>query len=302
MQPTEESHQENILEISAVEVEYSNASNQKGTITPSNSSDEDEDGNTKPKNDYKDYERDPFFAFVPQLARWGCGLLANEGRIVQKGVLSAPGFTKDFLADTYRYYRENPRILYKEIVSGFTVAIMQVPESIAFSFVAGVPPLSGLQATWWMAFITGILGGKPGMISGAAGALAVVVTKLTASDGVLSYLTVEERLNVLYMTMFVCGLFQIGFAVFRLAKLVRLIPETGMIGFMNGECYDRLCPGSHPLVRPSRGAVIPSAVVVCGFCNRSVFLPFHSVLFHSNSIVFLSTQRISEWTTNRSIY
>ncbi|VEU42683.1 unnamed protein product [Pseudo-nitzschia multistriata] len=234
MQPTEESHQENILEISAVEVEYSNASNQKGTITPSNSSDEDEDGNTKPKNDYKDYERDPFFAFVPQLARWGCGLLANEGRIVQKGVLSAPGFTKDFLADTYRYYRENPRILYKEIVSGFTVAIMQVPESIAFSFVAGVPPLSGLQATWWMAFITGILGGKPGMISGAAGALAVVVTKLTASDGVLSYLTVEERLNVLYMTMFVCGLFQIGFAVFRLAKLVRLIPETGMIGFMNG--------------------------------------------------------------------
>jgi SulP family sulfate permease len=112
---------------------------------------------------------------------------------------------------------------------------MQVPESIAFSFVAGVPPLSGLQATWWMAFITGILGGKPGMISGAAGALAVVVTRLTASDGVLSYLTVDERLNVLYYTMFICGIFQIGFSVFRLAKLVRLIPETGMIGFMNGE-------------------------------------------------------------------
>mmetsp|Transcript_12812 Transcript_12812/g.19151 ORF Transcript_12812/g.19151 Transcript_12812/m.19151 type:complete len:585 (+) Transcript_12812:49-1803(+) len=111
---------------------------------------------------------------------------------------------------------------------------MQVPESIAFSFVAGVPPLSGLQATWWMAFITGIFGGKPGMISGAAGALAVVVTRLTASDGVLSYLSVDERLNVLYMTMFVCGIFQIGFAMFRLAKLVRLIPETGMIGFMNG--------------------------------------------------------------------
>ena len=73
------------------------------------------------------------------------------------------------------------------------------------------------------------------MISGAAGALAVVVTRLTASDGVLSYLSVDERLNVLYMTMFVCGIFQIGFAMFRLAKLVRLIPETGMIGFMNGE-------------------------------------------------------------------
>lgn len=179
-------------------------------------------------------KRDPFFAFIPQIAKWGFGVLAGEAKIVQKGVTSAPSFTKEFLSDTVSFYRENPNILFKEVISGFTVAIMQVPESIAFSFVAGVPPLSGLQATWWMAFITGILGGKPGMISGAAGALAVVVTKLTASDGVLTYLPYEERLNVLYMTMFVCGIFQILFAVFRLAKLVRLIPETGMIGFMNG--------------------------------------------------------------------
>ena len=179
--------------------------------------------------------RDPFFAFVPQVARWGFGILTNEVKLVQKGVVGGIPFLKDFLGDTYAFYRDEPDVLFKEIISGFTVAIMQVPESIAFSFVAGVPPLSGLQATWWMAFITGILGGKPGMISGAAGALAVVVTKLTSSEGVLSYLSVEERLNVLYMTMFVCGIFQIGFAVFRMAKLVRLIPETGMIGFMNGE-------------------------------------------------------------------
>lgn len=111
---------------------------------------------------------------------------------------------------------------------------MQVPESIAFSFVAGVPPLSGLHATFWMATITGVLGGKPGMISGAAGALAVVVTDLTIDDGVLSYLSAEERLNVLYFTMIMCGLAQILFAWMRLAVLVRLIPETGMIGFMNG--------------------------------------------------------------------
>jgi len=179
--------------------------------------------------------RDPFFAFIPQVAKWGCGILANEAKTAQKAVTGSPAFLKGFLGDTYSFYRKNPNVLYKEVISGFTVAIMQVPESIAFSFVAGVPPLSGLQATWWMAFITGILGGKPGMISGAAGALAVVVTKLTASDGVLDYLSMDERLNVLYMTMFVCGIFQIGFAVFRLAKLVRLIPETGMIGFMNGE-------------------------------------------------------------------
>lgn len=186
-------------------------------------------------DEYKNYERDSFLAFIPQLSKWTCGIATNELRTVKNGLLSSPSFTKNFIVGACSYYKTNPRILYKEIVSGFTVAIMQVPESIAFSFVAGVPPLSGLQATWWMAFITGIFGGKPGMISGAAGALAVVVTQLTASDGVLSYLSVEERLDVLYMTMFVCGLFQIGFAVFRLAKLVRLIPETGMIGFMNGK-------------------------------------------------------------------
>ena len=191
--------------------------------------------------DYTNYERDKYLAFIPQVTKWGCGILSNEVTTAANAVVAAPTFTKNFLSGTYAYYRANPRTLYKEIVSGFTVAIMQVPESIAFSFVAGVPPLSGLQATWWMAFITGILGGKPGMISGAAGALAVVVTRLTASDGVLSYLTVEERLNVLYMTMFVCGIFQIGFAVFRLAKLVRLIPETGMIGFMNGKCVCFRC-------------------------------------------------------------
>ena len=187
------------------------------------------------REDYKNFERDTFFAFIPQLGKWGLGIVSNELQTYTKGVVTAPSFTSKFLHGTYEFYKANPNILFREILSGFTVAIMQVPESIAFSFVAGVPPLSGLQATWWMAFITGIFGGKPGMISGAAGALAVVVTRLTASDGVLDYLSVDERLNVLYMTMFVCGLFQIGFAMFRLAKLVRLIPETGMIGFMNGE-------------------------------------------------------------------
>jgi len=201
--------------------------NNKGTALASSSVSGSTSEGSKPA-------RDPFFAFVPQVARWGFGILTNEVKLVQKGVVGGIPFLKDFLGDTYTFYRDEPDVLFKEIISGFTVAIMQVPESIAFSFVAGVPPLSGLQATWWMAFITGILGGKPGMISGAAGALAVVVTKLTSSEGVLSYLSVEERLNVLYMTMFVCGIFQIGFAVFRMAKLVRLIPETGMIGFMNG--------------------------------------------------------------------
>jgi len=183
---------------------------------------------------YPDTQRDPFFAFIPKVAGWACGIVAGEANLVKGAIVGGPRWTKDFLAGTFTFYKEHPRILFDEVLSGFTVAIMQVPESIAFSFVAGVPPLSGLHATFWMATITGILGGKPGMISGAAGALAVVVADLTADNGVLDYLPMAERLNVLYMTMFVCGLFQIAFCVLRLAKLVRLIPETGMIGFMNG--------------------------------------------------------------------
>jgi len=179
-------------------------------------------------------QREPFLAFVPKVGKWATGIVANEVTIATKAVVAFPSFSKGFLQDTVSFYKENPRVLFDEVISGFTVAIMQVPESIAFSFVAGVPPLSGLQATFWMALITGIFGGKPGMISGAAGALAVVVADLTSEDGPLDYLTMGERLNVLYMTMFLCGLFQIIMAWFRLAKVVRLIPETGLIGFMNG--------------------------------------------------------------------
>jgi len=227
---TEQQEEREVVEVPA-SGDRTSDNNCDNACTPKSAATSSSSSHSSSLNDYK---RDPFFAFIPQLAKWGCGIVTNELRHVGKGAAAAPKFTSNFLLDTFSFYRANPRTLFKEVLSGFTVAIMQVPESIAFSFVAGVPPLSGLQATWWMAFITGIFGGKPGMISGAAGALAVVVTQLTASDGVLAYLSVEERLNVLYMTMFVCGLFQIGFAVFRLSKLVRLIPQTGMIGFMNG--------------------------------------------------------------------
>jgi hypothetical protein len=147
---------------------------------------------------HKDYSkhstREPYFAFIPQIARWAFGIVSGEAQLVEKAVVNSPSWTRQYMGDTYHYYRENPRILYNEVISGFTVAIMQVPESIAFSFVAGVPPLSGLQATFWMATITGVFGGKPGMISGAAGALAVVVDELTLDDGVLSYLpSIEQR-------------------------------------------------------------------------------------------------------------
>ena len=179
-------------------------------------------------------KREHFFAFVPKVFLWGTGIVSSEISHVKNAIVGFPSWSKNYVGGTVSFYKAQPRIFVSELISGFTVAIMQVPESIAFSFVAGVPPLSGLHATFWMATSTGLLGGKPGMISGAAGAMAVVVAKLTADDGILTYLNQEERLNVLFLTIFACGIFQMLFALLRLAKVVRLIPETGMIGFMNG--------------------------------------------------------------------
>eukprot|EP01083_Nonionella_stella_P132564 403046_1 len=73
----------------------------------------------------------------------------------------------NYLADSAKYYRENPAALRREILSGFTVGVVLIPESIAFSFLAGVTPTSGLYATVIMAFITSLIGGGPGIISGA---------------------------------------------------------------------------------------------------------------------------------------
>jgi len=110
--------------------------------------------------------RDPFLAFVPHVARWASSIMGREATSAKNAVIGFPSWSVDYVGGTVSYYREHPRILFKEILSGFTVAIMQVPDTIAFSFVAGVPPLSGLQVTFWMALITGIFGGKQGMISG----------------------------------------------------------------------------------------------------------------------------------------
>lgn len=96
---------------------------------------------------YPSRERDPFFAFIPQLCKFAGRIVAHEAIIAKNAIVGAPSFTKNFLADTFVFYKKNPRTLYDEVISGFTVAIMQVPESIAFSFVAGVPPLSGLHVS-----------------------------------------------------------------------------------------------------------------------------------------------------------
>ncbi len=111
-----------------------------------------------------------------------------------------------------------------EILSGLTVALALVPEAIAFALIAGVSPLTGLYAAFTVGLITAIFGGRPGMISGATGAMAVVVVTLVKDHGV----------EYLFPAVVLAGLLQIVVGVARLGKLVRLVPHSVMLGFVNG--------------------------------------------------------------------
>lgn len=111
-----------------------------------------------------------------------------------------------------------------ELLSGLTVALALVPEAVAFAFVAGVHPLVGLYAAFLVGLITALIGGRPGMISGATGALAVVMVALVAEHGV----------EYLFATVVMMGLLQVFAGVFKLGKFIRLVPHPVMLGFVNG--------------------------------------------------------------------
>ena len=111
-----------------------------------------------------------------------------------------------------------------ELLSGLTVSLALVPEAIAFAFVAGVTPLAGLYAAFIVGLITAILGGRPGMISGATGALAVVMVALVADHGV----------QYLFATVVLMGILQLLAGIFRLGKFIRMVPQPVMLGFVNG--------------------------------------------------------------------
>ncbi|MEH6383017.1 MAG: SulP family inorganic anion transporter [Colwellia sp.] len=114
--------------------------------------------------------------------------------------------------------------LKNDVLSGLTVALALVPEAVAFAFVAGVDPLVGLYAAFMVGLITSIFGGRPGMISGATGAMAVVMVSLVALHGV----------EYLFATVVLTGLLQILAGIFRLGKFIRLVPHPVMLGFVNG--------------------------------------------------------------------
>ena len=114
--------------------------------------------------------------------------------------------------------------LWTEILSGLTVALALVPEAVAFAFVAGVHPLVGLYAAFLVGLITAFIGGRPGMISGATGALAVVMVALVAEHGV----------EYLFATVVLMGILQILAGIMHLGRFIRLVPHPVMLGFVNG--------------------------------------------------------------------
>ena len=111
-----------------------------------------------------------------------------------------------------------------DILSGITVALALVPEAVAFAFVAGVEPLVGLYAAFMVGLITACIGGRPGMISGATGALAVVMVALVADHGV----------EYLFATVVLMGGLQICAGLLKLGKFIRMVPHPVMLGFVNG--------------------------------------------------------------------
>ena len=111
-----------------------------------------------------------------------------------------------------------------EVLSGLTVAIALIPEAVAFAFIAGLSPLTGLYAAFVMGFVTSIFGGRPGMISGATGAVAVVLVALAKSHGV----------EYIFATVVLAGILQMLAGIFKLGKFMRLVPHPVIFGFVNG--------------------------------------------------------------------
>ena len=128
----------------------------------------------------------------------------------------------DAAADDWRGL--TPALLKVEVLAGLTVALALVPEAVAFALVAGVEPLVGLYAAFTVGLVTALIGGRPGMISGATGALAVVMVELVSSHGV----------EYLFATVVLMGILQLVAGLLRWGKFIRMVPYPVMLGFVNG--------------------------------------------------------------------
>ncbi len=179
---------------------------------------------------------------------------------------------------------KKPENIKNDILSGLTVALALVPEAIAFAFVAGVHPKVGLYAAFMMGLIASIFGGRPGMITGATGAVAVIfaplvykMMEMSKAQGMSFEAAMEVSLSYLFAAVILMGVIQILFGVLKLGKFIRLVPHPVMLGFVNGLAiiifraqFSQFTVGGELL--PS-----PQLMVMCGLIaltmGISIFLP-----------------------------
>jgi len=142
------------------------------------------------------------------------------------------------LFDLKKYTATNIK---NDILSGLVVAVALIPEAIAFSFIAGVSPIVGLYTAFILGLITSLIGGKPGMISGATGAVAIVlvgltleVTTLLSAQGLATEAIAMGVLHAILLATILAGLIQISIGVLKLGKFIRLVPTPAIHGFVNG--------------------------------------------------------------------
>jgi len=140
------------------------------------------------------------------------------------------------LFDIQNYSKQNIK---NDVLSGALVAVALVPEAIAFSFIAGVSPVVGLYGAFIIGLVTALIGGKPGMISGATGAVAVVFVGLGLSVAEMYPELGKEALSMMVLhyillTSIIAGLIQIGIGLLKMGKFIRLVPQPALFGFVNG--------------------------------------------------------------------
>ena len=138
------------------------------------------------------------------------------------------------MKSTYEFIDKKQGSVKDDVLSGLTVALALVPEAVAFAFVAGISPIVGLYGAFMMGLVTAIFGGRPGMISGATGALAVVMVSLVKEGNAMGAEGAMMGLQYLFATLVLTGLFQVAAGYFKMGKFVRMIPHSVMMGFVNG--------------------------------------------------------------------
>ena len=138
------------------------------------------------------------------------------------------------MKSAFRFITTSNGSIKDDMLSGLTVALALVPEAVAFAFVAGISPIIGLYGAFMMGLVTAIFGGRPGMISGATGALAVVMVNLIREGNAMGPDGAMVGLQFLFATLILTGIFQALAGVLRMGKFVRMIPHSVMMGFVNG--------------------------------------------------------------------